>query len=120
MTANTLCKEKYLFAIALYELSIISCHLNSSGIWIFQFRAKALGTPKPNILWQKDDEPIFITEGIEIQDEPDGSLLTVHNLQVEDEGVIQCIAVNQVGKAIASTALCIVALPKFKVKHYLA
>ena len=43
----------------------------------------------------------------------------MHNLQVEDEGVIQCIAVNQVGKAIASTALCIVALPKFKVKHYL-
>ena len=94
--------------------------MNTSGFWMFQFRAKALGTPKPNILWQKDDEPIFITEGIEIQDEPDGSLLTVHNLQVEDEGVIQCIAVNQVGKAIASTALCIVALPKFKVKHYLA
>ena len=79
-----------------------------------QFRAKALGTPKPNILWQKDDEPIFITEGIDIMDEPDGSLLTVHNLHPEDEGVIQCIAVNQVGKAIASTNLSIVALPKFK------
>ena len=79
-----------------------------------QFRAKALGTPKPNILWQKDDEPIFITEGIDIMDEPDGSLLTVHNLQMDDEGVIQCIAVNQVGKAIASTTLSIVALPRFK------
>jgi len=79
-----------------------------------QFRAKALGTPKPNILWEKDNEPIFITEGIDIQDEPDGSLLTVHNLQVDDEGVIQCIAVNQVGKAVASTNLTIVALPKFK------
>ena len=27
-----------------------------------QFRAKALGTPTPNILWQKDNEPIFITQ----------------------------------------------------------
>lgn len=78
-----------------------------------QFRAKALGTPKPNILWQKDDDPIFITEGIDIEDEADGSLLTVHNLQCEDEGNIQCIAVNQVGKAIASTQLSILALPKF-------
>lgn len=78
-----------------------------------QFRAKALGTPKPNILWQKDEEPIFITEGIDIQEEPDGSLLTVHNLQLDDEGVIQCVAVNHVGKATASTALSIVAVPKF-------
>jgi len=79
-----------------------------------QFRAKALGTPKPNILWQKDDEPVFITEGIDIQEEPDGSLLTVHNLQLEDDGIIQCIAVNHVGKAIASTSLCVISLPKFK------
>ena len=79
-----------------------------------QFRAKALGTPKPNILWQKDEEPIFITEGIDIQEEPDGSVLTVHNLQADDNGVIQCIAVNPVGKAIASTNLVVVALPKFK------
>jgi len=79
-----------------------------------QFRAKALGTPKPNILWQKDDEPVFLTEGIDIQEEPDGSLLTVHNLQLDDDGVIQCIAVNHVGKAVASTSLCIVSLPKFK------
>ena len=79
-----------------------------------QFRAKALGTPKPNILWQKDEEPIFITEGIDIQEEPDGSVLTVHNLQADDNGVIQCIAVNPVGKAVASTNLIVVALPKFK------
>ena len=79
-----------------------------------QFRAKALGTPKPNILWQKDEEPVFITEGIDIQEEPDGSVLTVHNLQLEDEGVIQCTAVNHVGKAVASTNLCIISLPKFK------
>ena len=32
-------------------------------------------------------EPIFITAGIEICDEPDGSTLTVHNLQLEDTGV---------------------------------
>ena len=70
--------------------------------------------PKPNILWQKDDEPVFITEGIDIQEEPDGSLLTVHNLQLEDDGIIQCIAVNHVGKAIASTSLCVISLPKFK------
>ena len=79
-----------------------------------QFRAKALGTPRPNILWQKDEvspiaayisiqilvhefanlgispqfevqDPIFITEGIEIEEETDGSTLTVHNLQLEDQ-----------------------------------
>ncbi len=26
------------------------------------FRAKALGTPPPNLLWQKDGEPIFVTK----------------------------------------------------------
>jgi len=78
-----------------------------------QFRAKALGTPKPNILWQKDDEPIFIDDGIDIIEENDGSLLTVHNLQCEDEGVIQCVAVNHVGKAVASTNLRVVATPQF-------
>ena len=30
-------------------------------------------------------EPIFITEGIEIEEETDGSTLTVHNLQLEDQ-----------------------------------
>jgi len=79
-----------------------------------QFRAKALGTPKPNILWQKDDEPIFITDGIIIEEEPDGSVLTIHNLQLDDDGVIQCTAVNHVGKAVASTNLLIISLPKFK------
>ncbi|XP_023325298.1 titin isoform X2 [Eurytemora carolleeae] len=79
-----------------------------------QFRAKALGTPTPNILWQKDDEPIFVTQGIDIESEPDGSTLTVHNLQLEDDGVIECIAVNHVGKAISSTRLCVVCPPKFK------
>ena len=27
-----------------------------------KFRAKALGTPPPNLLWQKDGEPIFVTK----------------------------------------------------------
>jgi hypothetical protein len=27
-----------------------------------RFRAKALGTPAPNLLWQKDGEPIFVTK----------------------------------------------------------
>jgi len=78
-----------------------------------QFRAKALGTPTPNILWQKDDEPIFITQGIDIDNEPDGSLLTVHNLQLEDQGVIECVAVNHVGKATATTALNVNVPPNF-------
>lgn len=30
-------------------------------------------------------DPIFITEGIEIEEETDGSTLTVHNLQLEDQ-----------------------------------
>jgi len=76
-------------------------------------RVKALGTPKPNILWQKDEEPIFITEGVEIQEETDGSVLTVHNIQMEDQGVIQCVAVNHVGKAVATTLLTVVCLPQF-------
>ena len=32
-----------------------------------------------------DQDPIFITEGIEIEEETDGSTLTVHNLQLEDQ-----------------------------------
>jgi len=78
-----------------------------------QFRAKALGTPTPNILWQKDNEPIFITQGIDISNEPDGSMLTVHNLQLDDEGLIECVAVNHVGKATASTVLHVNTPPNF-------
>jgi len=81
-----------------------------------QFRAKALGTPRPNILWQKDEDPIFITEGIEIEEETDGSTLTVHNLQLEDQGLIQCVAVNHVGKAVASTELCVFCVPRFAIQ----
>ena len=87
---------------------------NHDDAILLQFRAKALGTPRPNILWQKDEvspivinlsiqilvrefanlgispqfdvqDPIFITEGIEIEEETDGSTLTVHNLQLEDQ-----------------------------------
>ena len=86
---------------------------NHHDTMFLQFRAKALGTPRPNILWQKDEvspiatdisniciyefanlgispqfdvqDPIFITEGIEIEEETDGSTLTVHNLQLEDQ-----------------------------------
>ena len=87
---------------------------NHDDTMFLQFRAKALGTPRPNILWQKDEvspiatyisiqilvhefanlgispqfdvqDPIFITEGIEIEEETDGSTLTVHNLQLEDQ-----------------------------------
>jgi len=79
-----------------------------------QFRAKALGTPTPNILWQKDHEPIFITQGIDIEEEPDGSLLTVHNLQLDDDGIIECVAVNHVGKATATTRLQVICAPKFQ------
>ena len=32
-----------------------------------------------------NQDPIFITEGIEIEEETDGSTLTVHNLQLEDQ-----------------------------------
>jgi hypothetical protein len=63
------------------------------------------------------DEPIFITQGIDIEDEPDGSLLTVNNLQIEDDGIIECIAVNSVGKAIASTRLLVISPPKFKTSN---
>ena len=89
-------------------------------------------------------DPIFITEGIEIEEETDGSTLTVHNLQLEDQvfkmdfyfygflvhilffesmkphrqGLIQCVAVNHVGKAVASTELCVFCVPRFASKFF--
>ena len=103
----------------LWETTNIDCLSptiqNHDETMFLQFRAKALGTPRPNILWQKDEvspiandisiqildiyefanlgigpqcdvqDPIFITEGIEIEEETDGSTLTVHNLQLEDQ-----------------------------------
>ncbi len=52
-------------------------------------------------------------QGISIEDEPDGSLLIVQNLQSDDAGLIECVAVNSVGKAIASSQLTVICPPRF-------
>jgi hypothetical protein len=52
-------------------------------------------------------------QGISIEDEPDGSLLIVQNLQSDDAGLIECVAVNSVGKAVASSQLTVICPPRF-------
>jgi Immunoglobulin I-set domain len=52
-------------------------------------------------------------QGITIVEEPDGSLLTVQNLQPDDEGLIECVAVNSVGKAVAASRLTVICPPRF-------
>ena len=52
-------------------------------------------------------------QGISIVEEPDGSLLTVQNLQPDDEGLIECVAVNSVGKAVAASRLTVICPPAF-------
>ena len=34
------------------------------------------------------------------------------------QGLIQCVAVNHVGKAVASTELCVFCVPRFASKKY--
>ena len=53
----------------------------------------------------------FVLQGISIVEEPDGSLLTVQNLQPDDEGLIECVAVNSVGKAVAASRLTAASQP---------
>ena len=56
-----------------HQLSLIFQYKNEY-IWVRQF------SPQFDV-----QDPIFITEGIEIEEETDGSTLTVHNLQLEDQ-----------------------------------
>ena len=39
-------------------------------------------------------------------------------LPIQYQGLIQCVAVNHVGKAVASTDLCVFCVPRFASEQY--
>ena len=95
------------------------------------FRAEALGTPKPSIHWYKDDEEIFLTEGVAILEKDIYSELKVENLQLEDAGTLKQVAerlhlrghfktlffrvcaINIIGKCTAEIQVGLTAKPEF-------
>ncbi|XP_035116320.2 hemicentin-2 isoform X8 [Callithrix jacchus] len=72
---------------------------------------KARGSPEPNIMWDKDGQPVWGTEG-KFTIQPSGELL-VKDLEGQDAGTYTCTAENAVGRARRRVHLTILALPVF-------
>nr|XP_020731255.1 hemicentin-2-like [Odocoileus virginianus texanus] len=71
----------------------------------------ASGSPKPNITWEKDGQPVSGAEG-KFTIQPSGELL-VKNSESQDAGTYTCTAENAVGRARRRVHLTILALPVF-------
>lgn len=76
-------------------------------------RAEALGTPKPSIHWYKDEDEVFITDGVHITEMEFGNELRIENLNIHDAGIFRCSAINTIGKCVAETEVTIGAKPEF-------
>uniref|UniRef100_A0A146M532 Titin n=2 Tax=Lygus hesperus TaxID=30085 RepID=A0A146M532_LYGHE len=59
--------------------------------------ARAVGTPIPNITWQKDGVPITSGNGITITTSGGGSTLEIIGAKAQDAGWYQCMAQNMAG-----------------------
>ncbi|XP_040580941.1 uncharacterized protein [Lepeophtheirus salmonis] len=79
------------------------------------FRLEALGTPHPNFHWYKDDEQIFLADGISMVHTQNATELIVDNLQPEDVGVLRCSAVNTIGRINWETKINLISPPEFDV-----
>ena len=65
-----------------------------------RFDCRAIGTPYPRMMWQKDGVQIYSRlPDIEIQSHEGSSSLIFHRVQPQDSGWYQCTAQNQAGTA---------------------
>ncbi|NP_001360633.1 Ig-like domain-containing protein [Caenorhabditis elegans] len=73
-----------------------------------------LGTPKPSIVWIKDDKPV--EEGPTIKIEGGGSLLRLRGGNPKDEGKYTCIAVSPAGNSTLHINVQLIKKPEFVYK----
>lgn len=76
--------------------------VNSSTTLILN--CSALGVPQPNILWYKN--------GLEVEKGPgiafgDGGVLTIERVKKDDEGLYECVAINDLGAAKTSAVVTV-------------
>ncbi|XP_041357097.1 peroxidasin-like isoform X2 [Gigantopelta aegis] len=67
------------------------------------FDCSALGTPEPQIRWQKEGRRIHTSSKFVIE----GHRLTIQNVQLSDSGTYSCAAVNSAGRAVRSISLLV-------------
>ncbi|KAF1746889.1 hypothetical protein GCK72_023347 [Caenorhabditis remanei] len=70
-----------------------------------------LGTPKPSIVWLKDNQPI--QEGSSVIVEGGGSLLRLRGGNPKDEGKYTCIAVSPAGNSTLNINVQLIRKPEF-------
>ncbi|KAI5733630.1 hypothetical protein M8J76_014037, partial [Diaphorina citri] len=63
------------------------------------------GTPKPKIIWYKNDKPVHINEDSRIQLLKEGQELYIKYGAIEDEGKYMCVATNRVSEIKASVVV---------------
>lgn len=76
--------------------------VNSSST--LTLNCSALGVPRPNILWYKN--------GIEVEKGPgitfgDNGVLTIERVKKDDEGLYECVAINDLGTAKTSAVVTV-------------
>ncbi|CAD5230519.1 unnamed protein product [Bursaphelenchus okinawaensis] len=71
-------------------------------------QCRVVGTPKPMIVWLKDQKPIDVASS-RFTVLPDDSLI-IHNIQVEDQGYYTCKAENEFGQQQRNTLVTVTGL----------
>lgn len=69
---------------------------------IARFSCKVSGVPSPRVKWYFEGKELLEKDRTSIQENND---LVINQVRVSDRGIYQCIAVNAVGKDIASALL---------------
>lgn len=65
------------------------------------------------IYWLFDNEPIFMTENIRVENTRRTSTLTIESVGGENAGNYTCVATNNAGRTVASIELVVRGLYKF-------
>lgn len=73
---------------------------------VLQLKCKVTGSPKPEIKWLKDGEPLLPGENVKIIEESDGSAkLLVSDFTPEKSGTYTVVAENPNGKVVGQCAV---------------
>lgn len=85
-----------------FSQNLTNQHVNSSTTLILN--CSALGVPQPNILWYKN--------GLEVERGPgitfgDNGVLTIERVKKDDEGLYECVAINDLGAAKTSAVVTV-------------
>ncbi|KAG0723194.1 Peroxidasin [Chionoecetes opilio] len=78
-----------------------------------EIKCEASGTPKPDIIWNKNNEPIVVGPRIQVSSR---GFLSISTTERGDAGYYRCIAANQLGRIAFTSTLKVFVPPRITVE----